>query len=87
MSKTKRIKNLKISKALKQRHKAKVQEKINTEPDFVYSKKFNHSMLEMLQKYPDGVPDNVIMKVLKLKPNQFQILFSKILTKLRETLS
>lgn len=87
MKKTKRIKNPKISKALKQRHKARIQDKINTEPDFIYSKKFNNSLLQILEKYPNGVPDNVIVKVLKLKTAQFNTLFSKILAKLRGDLS
>ena len=87
MNKTRKIKNLKISKALKQRHKARIQDKINTESDFIYSKKFNNSLLEIIEKYPNGVPDNVIIKVLKLKTAQFNTMFSKILAKLRENLS
>jgi hypothetical protein len=86
MKKIKEIKNRKISKALKLRHKARIQDKINTDPDFIYSKKFNNSLAEIIARYPDGVPDNVIAKVLKLKTSQFNTIFNKILSKLRDSL-
>jgi hypothetical protein len=86
MKKQKEIKNRKISKALKIRHKARIQEKINTDPDFIYSKKFNNSLAEIIKKYPNGVPDNLIAKVLKLKTSQYNNIFNKILSKLRDSL-
>jgi len=86
MKPVKKIKNLKMSKALKVRHRARIQEKINNEADFIYCKKYKNSLAEMLKKHPDGIPDNIISKILRLKPNQLSIIFSKILTKLREGL-
>lgn len=86
MKKPKEIKNHKISKALKLRHKARIQEKINTDLDYIYSKKFNNSLAEIIKKYPDGVPDNIIAKVLKIKTSQFNTIFNKILSKLRDSL-
>ncbi len=86
MNPTKKIKNLKISKALKVRHKARIQEKINNDPDYIYCKKYKNSIAEILKKHPNGIPDNIISKVLRLKPNQLSIIFSKILTKLRDGL-
>lgn len=83
----KKIKNLKISKALKNSHKARVLEKINSDPDYIYCKKYNNSISEILKKHPNGIPDNIISKVLRLKPNQLSIIFSKILAKLKEGLT
>ncbi len=86
MKTVKETKNPKISKALKNRHKARVQEKLNTDPDYIYSKKFSNSLTAIIEKYPDGVPDTIIAKVLKIKPTQFNIVFDRILEKLKENL-
>ncbi len=83
--KSKRIKNHKISKALKARHRAIVQEKILSDPDYVHSPKHNNSLATLIERYPNGAPDSVIAKILRIKPDQVKTIFEKILTKLKES--
>ncbi len=74
------------SKALKIFHKNKAIHKIATEPDYVYSKQFNFSIKEILEKHPDGLSDRSIAKLLKISPEELQILFQIIIVKLKEGL-
>ena len=84
MKNTKEVKNPKLSRALKKSHKNRVIEKISSEDDYIYSKKFNNSLNDILQKYPDGVPNNLIAKVLKIKASQIDSMLNRIFTKLKE---
>jgi hypothetical protein len=86
MKKNKRTKtNPKISKALKARHKAASQEKIATDPDYICAPKHNNSLATLIERYPNGAPDSVIARVLRIKPEQVKAIFEKILTKLKES--
>ena len=46
--------------------------RIETDKDFVVSKKHNNSLSRLLADYPDGVPDRVICKVLQILPEDLK---------------
>ncbi len=67
-----------------------IQEKIKNDPDFIYSAKYNNSIEQIIEKhpldkYPDGVPNKLIAKVLKLEsPEEVEFVYQGIIRKLRK---
>lgn len=58
-------------------------EKLNTEPDFIWSKKNENSLKSFMEQHSEGVPDKTICKVLKITPEELQNKFEAILAKLK----
>lgn len=46
--------------------------RIENEKDFVLSKKHSNSLKRLVDSYPNGVPDNVICRVLQITPEDLQ---------------
>ena len=61
-------------------------QRIDTDADFIVSKKYNNSLSTLLQDYPDGVPDRVICKVLQLSLEDFKKHYKCDIITLKETL-
>ena len=61
--------------------------RIETDKDFIFSKKYNNSLSELLKDYPDGVPDKVICKVLQITPEDFKKYYKYAIMKLKTNLS
>ncbi len=60
-------------------------ERIRNEPDFIATRRFNFSLTKLLERYPDGAPDNVIAAALLLSgPSSVKSFYNKIVKKLRE---
>jgi hypothetical protein len=57
--------------------------RVKQEPDFVYLKRFNYSLLELLERYPEGAPDRLIAQGLLLSVEEVQTIYENILAKLR----
>ncbi len=74
------------SKALKTFYKNKAIHRIATEPDYVFSKQFNFSIKELLEKHQDGLSDRSIAKLLKITPEELHSIFQNIIVKLKEGL-
>jgi hypothetical protein len=60
---------------------------IDTDPDFIYSKKFDYSLSKLLDRY-DGkeVPAKIVAQVLMLTEDEVADLTESVLTKLRTTM-
>ena len=70
-----------------------IQQKLQNDPDFIFSSKYNNSIEQIiekhpLEKYPDGVPDKIIAKVLVLEsPEEVESIYQGIVRKLRKKMS
>ena len=62
-------------------------QKIDTEIDFIDSPKHKNSLRNLISKYPNGVPDSVICKVLRLTQNDIDSLYNSAILKLRKSLN
>jgi hypothetical protein len=61
-----------------------IKDKINTEPDYIYSKRFDFSLKKLIDRYPEGAPNRVIAQVLQMTEEEVEVLYQQLLTKLRE---
>lgn len=61
-------------------------ELLNTEPDFIYSKRFDFSLKKLLDRYPEGAPTKVIAQSLMMTEDELQELEQSIIIKLRQGL-
>lgn len=63
-----------------------VRRKVKHDPDFVYLKRFNYSIQELLERYPEGAPDRLIAQGLLLTEEELDTLYENILEKLRRAM-
>jgi len=61
-------------------------ELVRTDPDFIAIKRFNYDLDDLLERYPDGVPDHIIAAALLITEAQVQEMYDGIVLKLRETM-
>jgi hypothetical protein len=54
------------------------------EPDFVASKRYDYSLKEMEERYPEVVPDNVIATVLMLSEEEVNALYETVVRRFRD---
>lgn len=60
--------------------------RIDTDPDFVDSPKHNNSLKRLVSEYPNGVPDHIIRRALRLTQEEVDAVYSRAILKLRESL-
>lgn len=58
--------------------------RVNSDPDFVYSKRFDYSLEKCLDRYPDGAPDKVIAQCLMLTEEEVEATYQEVVEKLRK---
>ena len=65
-----------------------VNKKIRTtvEEDFVIAPKYNNSLAELIKAYPDGVPPQVICRVLGITTLEYEKLLQSAIIKLKKLL-
>lgn len=56
---------------------------IAEDAEFIYSKRFNYSLTELLKRYPDGCPDRIIAAVLMITEEDVEDMYQRIVEKLR----
>lgn len=56
---------------------------IESDPDFIYSKRFNYSLDELVKRHPDGCPNRVIASVLMVTEDDVDEWYQRIVLKLR----
>ena len=61
-------------------------ELLSTDPDFIYSKRFDFSLKKLLDRYPDGAPTKVIAQSLMMTEDELQELEQTIIIKIRQGL-
>ena len=59
-------------------------QRIESEKDFVLSKKHGNSIKRLVDSYPNGVPDNVICRVLQVSPEDLQDRYNAAIAFLRK---
>lgn len=59
------------------------QDMIHNVPDWINLKRFNNSLNEVVERYPDGCPDHVIAGGLMIDETEVDILYAQIVVKLR----
>jgi hypothetical protein len=65
----------------------KIQNRINNEEDFVHCPKMNNSIIKIVDKYPDGVEDSYIAKVLLMTEQEVVKIYEAIILKIRQSLN
>lgn len=61
-------------------------ELLATDPDFIYSKRFDFSLKKLLERYPEGAPTKVIAQSLMMTEDELQELEQSIIIKIRQGL-
>lgn len=56
---------------------------IDTDPDYIASKRFSYSLTKLLERYPDGCPDRVTASVLLIEEHEVEQFYNRIVEKLR----
>lgn len=64
-----------------------IDEKIRYDPDFVAIKRFDFSLVKLLERFPDGVPDHIIENALNLSTEEAEELYLSITDKLQKALN
>lgn len=59
---------------------------IETDPSFIYSKRFNYDIQELLRRYPEGCPNRIIAAVLLVTEDDVEMRYRQIVAKLRSTM-
>ena len=60
-----------------------IRRRLAEDPDFIHLKRFNFSIAEALQRYPDGLPDRLIAQGLGITEEQVAEDYRKVVLKLR----
>lgn len=51
--------------------------------DYVYCKRFDHSLTKLLERHPDGAPDSLIASVLLIEEHEVEANYDMVVAKLR----
>ncbi len=61
--------------------------KLQTDPDFIYLKRFDYSLAKLLKRYPEGVPNNkLIAQALMITEEDVDRLYADIVESLKSKL-
>lgn len=58
--------------------------RIETDADFIYCKRFNNSLEQCIDRYPDGAPDKVIAQSLMMTEEEVKEVTEATVEKLRK---
>lgn len=61
-----------------------VKNMIDTDPDYIASKRYGYSLTALLERYPDGCPDRIIATVLQMSEEEVDAMYQNIVQKLRK---
>jgi len=59
---------------------------INTDPDFVYMKRFEYSLKKLMERYPDGAPTKIIAQAMMMTEDEVEELYEAVIVKMRQAL-
>lgn len=60
--------------------------KLKKDPDFVVAPRFGNSLQRLVERFPEGVPDDVCAKALNLTVEEIEQLYQKTVRDLRVTM-
>lgn len=58
--------------------------KLENEEDFINLKRFEYSLQQLMERYPEGCPDKIIAKALMIPEEEVEKLYQEIAQKLHE---
>ena len=61
--------------------------KLKKDPDFVIAPRFGNSLERLMERFPDGVPEDVCAKALNLLPEEVEQLYQKTVKDLRKNMA
>jgi hypothetical protein len=61
-----------------------IRAKLDSDPDFVFMKRFGNSIAQLEERYPQGCPDHIAAQALCLEVDQFHLWYEGIVAKLQE---
>lgn len=61
-----------------------IQELLQKDKDFIYSKRFDFSIDRLLERYPEGAPTKVIAQVLLITEEEVEKMTQEAIVSLRE---
>lgn len=61
-------------------------QKVASDEDFVFLKRFDYSLKELVAKHPGGVPDRVIAAALMVTEEDVRDLYDEVILKLRRAM-
>jgi hypothetical protein len=64
--------------------KNKIKTKIHTDSDFIYCPRLNNSLSKYVERYPEGVDNEKIAKVLMMDEDEVEATFQRAVKKLRD---
>lgn len=62
------------------------EKKLKKDPDFVVAPRFGNSLQRLVDRFPEGVPDDVCAKALNLTVEEIEQLYQKTVRDLRVTM-
>lgn len=65
---------------------SEARKRLQEEPDYIHSKRFDYSLKKLLERYPDGAPSKVIAQALLITEDELQELEEQIIVKIRQDL-
>jgi len=68
------------------RNEKELKKRIKEEKDFIYNPKMGNSLTNMVNRYPDGLEDKKIAKVLLMPVEEVVAIYDKVIVKLRKVL-
>lgn len=60
-----------------------IKKKLRKDPEFVFSKRYDYSIVKLEERYPDGAPNNVIANVLMLSEAEVEEEYQRVVVKMR----
>lgn len=66
--------------------KNKLKKKIENDPDFIYCPRLGNSLKIFLEKYPEGVDDSKIAKILLVEEEDVEAIFQSAIVKIRKSM-
>jgi hypothetical protein len=57
--------------------------RVSEDPDYVALKRFEFSLLKLIDRYPEGCPDKVIAQALLVSEEEVEELYQKAIARLR----
>lgn len=66
--------------------KNKLKKKIESDPDFIYCPRLGNSLRIFLEKYPEGVEDSKIAKILLVDEEDVEAIFHSAIIKIRKSM-
>lgn len=64
-----------------------IRSRLESDPDFIASKRFDYSLDKLLERYPDGAPSKVIAQALMVTEEELLELETRIISKIRAELA